>query len=400
MKKIHKAWYVCLGCALLLFCTSGLTVNAFTVYQPFILQRGGLTNAQSSLLITFRNLFSFLAMMLTGWYYRKLSLRTGMFLSGLAVALSFFLYGMAHTYPGYLLAATVAGIGYGFGTMIPIAVVLEHWFRKERTLAIGICSAATGLATLGIPLLLTKLIESRGLSWTFIAEGCVIILLSCLCFLLVRDSPEKVQATPYGYGEEIVAEEQNRHVSGLSAKNWLLIVPLLLLLGGVTSVGYSHLTVHLTTQGFRSGTVALAVMISGIAIMIGKTAYGMIADHLGDYKTNRLFGVILILGLFLCCLPHSSRILMFAAVFLYGFGLGLTTVGLTAWVGDWSREDQYDRNIRLFQLGYSGGSLIFSALPGLLADRAGGSYIPAFQFFLLSAFAITLIVQWIYRHHV
>ena len=127
-KKVHYAWFVCAGCALLLFCTSGLAVNAFTIYQPYILQRGGLTNAQSSLLITFRNLFSFFAMLLTGWYYRKLPLRVGMFASGLTVALGFFLYGAARTYPMYLLAATVTGIGYGFGTMIPVAILMEHWF--------------------------------------------------------------------------------------------------------------------------------------------------------------------------------------------------------------------------------------------------------------------------------
>ncbi len=53
---IHYAWRVCLGCALLLFCTSGLCINAFTVYQPYILTRNGFTNAQSSLIITVRGL--------------------------------------------------------------------------------------------------------------------------------------------------------------------------------------------------------------------------------------------------------------------------------------------------------------------------------------------------------
>lgn len=45
--KPHYGWFVCLGCALLLFSTSGLTVNAFTVYQPYILRYNGLTNSQS-----------------------------------------------------------------------------------------------------------------------------------------------------------------------------------------------------------------------------------------------------------------------------------------------------------------------------------------------------------------
>lgn len=33
MRKLHRAWLVCIGCALLLFCTSGLTINAFDGYK-------------------------------------------------------------------------------------------------------------------------------------------------------------------------------------------------------------------------------------------------------------------------------------------------------------------------------------------------------------------------------
>ena len=400
MRRIHYAWFVCAGCALLLFCTSGLTVNAFTIYQPYILQRGGLTNAQSSLLITFRNLFSFLGMLLTGWYYRKLSLRTGMMLSGLTVAISFFIYSLARGYAAYLLAATVTGIGYGFGTMIPVAIVLEHWFRKERTLAIGICSSVTGLSTLGIPLLLTNMIEKYGLSRTFLAEGGVIILLTAVGFLLIRDTPGKLGMTPFGYGEEIAEEEkQRRNETGLTRKDWFLIVPMLLLLGGFTSVGYSHLTVHMNALGYSPNIIAVGIMVSGIALMLGKPGFGVVAERLGTYRTNRAFGAILLLGLTLCCIPRCSLPLLFAAMCTYGVGLGLTTVGLTAWVGDWSREEQYDANTRRFQMGYIGGALLFSSLPGILADRAGGSYIPAYVFFLVSAAAVIAIVQFIYRRH-
>lgn len=399
MKKIHFAWYVCIGCALLLFCTSGLTVNAFTIYQPYILRQGGLTNAQSSMLITVRSLFSFLGMLLTGWYYRKLSLRIGMLLSGLTVALSFFVYGLARSYGAYVLAAAITGIGYGFGTMIPVAITLEHWFLKEQTLAIGICSAVTGLSTLGIPSLLTACIEDFGLAATFLGESTVIVALTLISFLLVRDRPGDIGMQPFGYGEHVEQSETSRHESGLKRADWILVVPMLLLLGGFTSVGYSHLTVHLNALGYQPTVTALAITVSGVALMAGKTGYGVVSDRIGNYRTNWLFGVILLIGLTLCCAMGNRLPLMFAAMCAYGIGLGLTTVGLTAWVGDWSREDQYDDNTRRFQLGYSGGALVFSALPGILADRAGGSYIPAYFFFLLSAVAVIGITQWIYYHH-
>ena len=87
MKRIHYAWWVCAGCALLIFCTAGLAVNAFTIYQPFILRGNGFTNAQSSLLITVRSLAAFFASILAEQVYRRLSPRTGMALGGILSAL-------------------------------------------------------------------------------------------------------------------------------------------------------------------------------------------------------------------------------------------------------------------------------------------------------------------------
>ena len=104
MKKLHYSWYVCLGCALILFCTSGLTINAFTIYQPYILGNG-LTNAQSSGIITVRSLFCLLSMFLSAPFYRRLPLRTGISLACLLTAAGFFLFGLADGFYTYCLAA-------------------------------------------------------------------------------------------------------------------------------------------------------------------------------------------------------------------------------------------------------------------------------------------------------
>ena len=147
LKKPHYAWTVCIGCALLLFCTSGLAVNAFTIYQPFIMEQNGFSNTQTSSIVSFRTFAGLVGMLLSGVFYKKVSLRNGMGLAGIASAAGFALFGLAKTYPVYCLAAAVTGIGYGLGAMIPIAIVIRSWFYESRNLAIGICSAATGLST-------------------------------------------------------------------------------------------------------------------------------------------------------------------------------------------------------------------------------------------------------------
>ena len=41
MKRLHRAWAICLGCTLMLFVCGGLSVNAFSVTQPYVLAYGG-----------------------------------------------------------------------------------------------------------------------------------------------------------------------------------------------------------------------------------------------------------------------------------------------------------------------------------------------------------------------
>lgn len=399
MKKSrwHYGWAVCAGCALLLFCTSGLAVNAFTIYQPYILTQNGFTNAQSSLIVTVRSLFGFAAMLLTGIYYRKLSLRAGMGLAGMLIAAGFFLFGAARSYVTYLLAAAVVGLGYGFGTMIPVSIAMERWFIEKRTMAVGLCSAVTGLSTLGIPTLLTWMIERNGLAAAFRMEGAAIAVLILISFLLIRSRPQDMGMTPYGNWDRVETVELARHGRSLVRKDWMLLVPMLLCTGAFTSVGYSHITVLAQGEGVPAHTIALAVTISGVTLMVSKFLYGVIEEKMSAYRTNWIFGGLLTAGLVLCCVFGGRTGMLFLAMVVYGLGLPLGTVAMTAWAGDLASPEKYDETIRRFQVGYSAGGLVFSTLPGILADRFGGSYVPAYIFFTGCAVFTVFAIQRVYR---
>ena len=393
MRKVFYGWYVCLGCALIIFCTSGLCVNAFTVYQPYIIQLNGFTNAQASTIITVRSLFAFASMFLTGFYYKKISYRVGVPLACLVMGLAFALYGAASTFIGYCLAAMVAGLAYGLGTMIPLAILLERWFVRQRSLAISLCSAATGLSTLGIPNLITALVEAKGLRFSFFAEAAFIALLSLLAFLLLRNTPSDMGLQPYGADELPVREKEKQGAGLLRPRTWLLLIPMLLLLGGMTSAAFSHLSVLAVSNGFSAHVAALSITAAGIMLTLGKLAYGWLNGCRSTVFCNWVFGAMAVVGLSLLCLMGNHPVLLFVGISLYGAGLAFTTVGLTAWVGDWCAEGKYDSLTRWFQIGYAAGGLAFSSLPGIWADRCGGSYVPAFVFFAFSALVVLLIVQ-------
>ena len=397
MRKVHYAWYVCVGCALLLFCTSGLAINAFTIYQPYIISLNHFTNTRASALLTFRNLASLLSMLFAGSYYKRLNMRCGMTIAGGTMTAAYVFFGISCKYWHYCIASILTGIGYGLGTMIPITILLNRWFERKKDTAIGICSAVTGVATLGIPSLLSSMIESKGLCFTFLIEAIVIGLFSLICFCLLRNSPEEMQLCPYGSEEKQVVSAKEKLCAGnnLSKPELALMLLMILFIGGVMNVSYSHLTVFITGEGLSSRAAALALSISGIALLAGKILYGKLEDRLGTIKCNFVFAPLFLSGLALCCFIGKLPSVLFPAVTLYSFGLAYMSVGLSTWPLELSYGEKQARMIQLFQIGYAAGGLVFSPLPGAIADGANGSYQKAYILFFVLGCIVFFTVQFI-----
>ena len=77
MQRTHRAWAVCLGCTLMLFVSGGLSVNTFSVTQPYILVYGGFTNTQTSMITTLRALSYLGCMFAAPLFFRVLGYRLG-----------------------------------------------------------------------------------------------------------------------------------------------------------------------------------------------------------------------------------------------------------------------------------------------------------------------------------
>ena len=344
-------------------------------------------------------------MFLADRYYQKLGIRNGLAVSGAVMALAFVLFCLASKYWQYCLASAITGIAYGMGTMIPIAILLNRWFRRSSDTAIGICSAVTGISTLGIPSLLSHSIDTSGLRLTFCAEAAVIGLLTLLCLCLLRNTPEEMGLLPYGAESEQSAEtlrppkEKDVQRHDLKCPELVIMIVMLILTGGVMNVSYSHLAVLITGEGLSESTAAISMSMSGLSLMLGKVAYGRLEDLWGTVRCNYVFAPIFLFGLALCSFIGSRPSLLYPAVVLYSFGISYMSVGISTWPAELSSTKRHSRLIQLFQIGYVSGSLVFSPLPGILADRSGGSYAGAFRLFLILGVIVFITVQTILIRH-
>ena len=397
MKRVHRAWAVCLGCTVMLLVCSGLAVNAFSVAQPYILSENGFTNTQTSSITTVRYVTYILSMFLVNWYYRKLGYRLGMTLAAVLSAAAFALYAVARSLVGYYLGSAVAGLGVGFGSMVPATILTMRWFSSHQAMALGICSAGTGFATVIFAPILTRLITGYSLRVCFWAEAGVMLAAAALVFLLIRQSPQSCGCQPYGTAKKESPQALALHEVHPSRLRWVMLYLSMAFLGAIAAPGFSHMMILFTTAGFSGAQASAAVSLFGFMLMAGKCVFGVFCDRFGTPRTNWIFGVVLLGGLLLCVLVHFyGAPLMYLCAALYGAGVPLNTVGMSVWAADFSPAELVSRRVQRFQLFYALGCFIFSFMPGIFADLTG-SYAPSYiVFFLFGAFAL-LTVQSTYR---
>lgn len=398
MHHPHRAWAVCAGGAIMLFTVMGLACNVFPIYQPYILAYNHFANAQGSWIITIRSLFIMLGMFSADRACERIGLRRCAALSAGLVALSCFLFGAARTFPVYCLAAAITGIGYSWGGMIPLSLLINRWFQDRQAFVLGLASAGSGVSMIVAAAPLTWLIQHGGLTTAFWAEGAFILLMALLIYLLVRDGPEALGLSPYRSGGDAAppAPEQPEP-AGIARRHWSVLFLAAFLIGGPTSIAFSHMSVLYTSEGYGPGTVAALVSCGGLCLIAGKLLYGELVDRLGGRRSNYLIYGITLLALFLLCLaPLRREALAFAASAAFGFAMPISNMSLSVWAKDLGGGARYSWGLKWIQGIYSLGILLLGPVPGLLADRLG-SYVPAYALFFLMTLVSSLLTFWVYR---
>lgn len=396
-QRPHRAWLVCLGGALALFAVMGLGVNVFSVYQPEIVRLNSFTDAQGSWITTTRSLFILAALLYVNQLCAKVGLRLVMALGVCLVGAGCLCFAWAGNFAMYCVAAALTGIGYCWGGMVPLSLVIGRWFHSRRSLALGLASAGSGVSTVFAPVLLTRLMEHRGMRAAFLWEGAIVFLCGALVWLLVRNSPAQMGLEPYRKEGLSDSQAPKTWGAGLDRKHRALLLLAALFLGAPGGPAFSHLTMLYTSVGYSSIFVAALLSYLGVAISLGKIICGQVYDRLGSRGGNLFVFGSLTAALALCCLaPVGGTILPFLAITAFGVGTSMSAVPPARWSADLYGEQDYESGVRAITLAYTAGIFVFGPLPGTLADLFG-SYVPTYAVCLVFLLAAFVIIQLLYR---
>jgi predicted MFS family arabinose efflux permease len=398
----HYAWVICAGCVLLHFIACGMVLNTISVSAPFIRDKVELSNAQTSTITSIRCLFTMLSMAFAGKYYSRLSLRLGSAIGGLLFVAGALLFSLANSLFVYYLGAALMGMAYGFGSTIPISILIRNWFEDRRSTAISIALCGSSLTNVVAPPAITWLVENYGLHRTFVVEAAFVAVCVVVIFMVLRDVPADLGLVPYR--EKGYAEKQNQNhqsVDGnFSRQEVLLLFLLIFLIGFSGSSSVSHYSIHFITTGYSATQAAVAVSFYGVIMAAGKLMFGAASDRFGTYRVNYVFLIPWVIGsLITASVNGTSLLVLYFASALNGIGVPGGSIGCSVWVADMSSQRDYARNIQQSQTLFSLGALLGTPVPGIIADLTG-SY--AFAYILFGAIIalITAVIQRMYRKHI
>ena len=396
--KFHYAWVICL-CGLWMFlCNQGLCSNILSIYLPFI-EAGGISDSMGSAILTVRCVFSFAVTFLVERYYRRFSLRTGAVLATLLGGVAYLVYAMGgSSAPVYFVAAALGGIAYGFGSIYPVSLLLTNWFHTNRGLAIGISSAGSGVANMAFSPLVSALVLRYSLRTTFLLQAAFMSASALILFLLLRDKPAQKGLAPYGADAENDSKAREKEGPSELPKLVLWMLGLMMLLIGGSGQAYmGHLSVLAQSCGYGVKVGAALVSTQGAVLVCSKFLSGGLADRFGTKRCTSLLMAMFVVGC--SCIQFMNGVSLFwcyAPVAMMGFSSSVYNVGPPLWAAELSDRAGYPRLLKWLQIFYNLGGIVFSAMPGIIAEVTG-EYKSSFIIIALMMLISLLILRWSYR---
>lgn len=397
MKKGHYAWAICIACLLLFLCNMGLCSNILTIYLPFI-EADGISDGMGSAILSVRCLFSFVTTFFVGVYYQKFSLRRGLLLVS-AVGIVFpLVFCVAGGNPFiYYLGAALAGIAYGAGCIYPASLLLSNWFHSSRGFALGISAAGSGIATMLFSPLLSSVVVKYSLQAAFLLQSGIMAVAAAAVFLIVRDTPKEKGLLPYGESSDAAASHEAQPAFA-PPRHMMWMLALMMLLSGGSGLAFSgHLAVLMRTEGYSAELAAAMVSLFGFVLVVSKLITGAIADRIGPKQCSILLFSIFILGCFFVLGMNGKAVFWcFALAIALGIGSPIFNVGPPLWAADLSSREHYAKTLKWLQIFYNLGGIIFTVVPGLIADHTH-EYKSSFLMFAGMMLVGLAILLWAYR---
>jgi MFS family permease len=398
IKKPHYGWYVVAAGTLCIFASLGFGRFALGMLLPAMAESLNLTYSQMGLISTSNFVGYMFAVLFCGYISTKTGSRLLIFLALLLVAISMLLVSRANSFTTVAVIYTLTGVGSG-ASNVPMMALIASWFSaRQRGKAAGFVVIGSGFAILLsgklIPYL-NQLGESDGWRISWMVLGIIVLIISIICFVVIRDTPAELGLKPVDSNtssgpdtKPCFAEEP----TSVSRKD-IYHLGAIYFLFGYTYVIYATFIVTTLVQerGFSEAVAGNFWSWVGFLSLFSGPVFGTLSDKLG-----RKSGLIMVFTIQM--FAYLLVALSLPINFLY---LSIGCYGIVAWsipsimaavVGDYVGPQKTARVFGFITFIFALGQIAGPAIAGFLAEKSGSfssSFLMAAMFAALAVFLST-----------
>ena len=391
----HYGWIMVIAGILTLFSCLGLGRFALGMLLPAMGGNLELSYAQMGYISTGNFIGYLLAVLISGRLSRLLGARQMIFWGLMMVGGSMVLVSQSHSFLPLLFLYLITGIGTGAAN-ISVMGLVGHWFAPQyRGRAAGSMIIGNGLGIVCSGLLIPWFNAQWGeagwrVSW--FSFGVLVIVISVLCCLLLRNDPAEMDLKPLGYDKN----HPNPNPSNLNPveslrRTLVLHLGCIYFLFGFSYVIYVTFIVTTLIQeyGFTESVAGWFWIVIGLLSMLSGPLFGALSDRLG-----RKTGMVLVFTLhslaYLLAASGLSQATLFLSIALFGIAAFSIPAIIAATISDLFEPSRAASIFGYVTFFFGIGQITGPSIAGLLAEQSGsfsGSYLMAAA---MSALAIVL----------
>lgn len=384
-KGIHPAIWIFIGCC---FCGAAglaLTVSLMGVYLMPVSHAMHMSPPQFTLWAAALGITQVVTFPLWGQLLRK-HLKISFLIGVICEVVGILLFTVVHSVAGLIIIGIFMGIAMPVTFFLTIPTLCTNWFApKSRGKFLGIAMAFSGIGTFIWAPLFSSIVDTWGYQTSYIVNAILAAVLLLPWVFVFKFSPEEAGVKPYGYDPSVAAaDEQGSLKKGLSANKALASLPFWLMFFAVafTAIGMGFNNSQKAMAGAMLAGTALAEnasvigawMISTAAVgnLLGKVAYGALADKFGVKSTSMFYFVMFLLSFVVWMLFPGHQTLMFVGAFLLGTHNGIASVGLPMITRQLFGGRDYEKIYSRLSIGSGIVGGFSTTVVTLLAGAAGG----------------------------
>jgi len=390
-RPAFSGWTTLAGVMLAYGAICGDVTYAFGVFLPSMSESFGWSRSALSGPYTLFLIIGGMLGPLAGVTVARFGARKNIVLGNVIAALG--LLGMSQVreiWQVYLFSGVMGGLGLAFAEFLSATTVINHWFIRKRSLALGFLFASGGIGGFLLPPLISMLIS--GLDWRFAwaALACIHLIMGVAgAGLLIRNKPEEEGQFPDGHASKEQFDEWREKATGHvyhTREDWsvrdALRTPALWILLALFSVLLFATTLLTTHQVAYLQDLKYSPMVSATALglMLGMSILGrLLSGILGMRFSGRHLAAV-----FMACLGFGLLSLMnardIAFVYLYsiltGLGFGGMIVLLPHTMGAYFGRANFSRIVGWTTPIVTLASAASPLLAGYLYDSTGSYTLP------------------------